>query len=262
MNANKVWVILVPTAILAACQAMPGKRRDAGKTSGPARMPIRLEAGDPLEGMVRHFGYLDVTRNKTDGSQEFEAAFATFDNPTDVRKVIKNFAVALPDSCETSTRARPVQIIDELNFPDDPYRFVVAGMEIPVQYKGRRYARLTPSESDNGIEYETAMSGVAATIGGIHLFNVFVRSDSLSVRIPGGADFPAVGSMAIPPVDRFTGFTWAQATESLPTRASDGTLAITPTAECNCLPAVADARFFAPPGMTAHSNCRPPFESG
>ena len=62
------------------------KAVEAAKAAMPAQTAgnqlTRIDNPAAVTGMVRHFGYLDVTRVQKDGSQEFDARFATFDTPT------------------------------------------------------------------------------------------------------------------------------------------------------------------------------------
>ena len=166
----------------------------------------RIDNPAAVTGMVRHFGYLDVTRVQKDGSQEFDARFATFDTPTPASIVLENFAVPPPDTCETSSRTSPIQIRDELDFPGHPYKFVSAGKTVPVLHDGGSYINMSREDDEGGIRYGSAMSGAAVTMGGHRLLDLFVRTADLELSIPGSTDFPAVAAIPVPNVSNLSGF--------------------------------------------------------
>jgi hypothetical protein len=170
-----------------------------------------IDPTQPQSGTVRFFGYVDVTRDREDADQEFEARFGQFDQPVPASVVVTAFAPPLPDTCETSDRQNPIEIRDELAFPNHPYKFVSAGTEVLILYNGRRYAGLEPRpETDKAnrremITYESNVDSLRATFAGFKLFDARVRVDNLSVRIPGDG-FPAFGPVSIPSVQEVSGF--------------------------------------------------------
>ena len=202
-----VLSLLCVTASLSACLAgLPG----AGESGSNAAVPIKaLSPEASVSGNVRFFGFLDVIREPSDDSQEFDARFGQFAANVPASVVHKAFSLETPDTCQRSSRSEPIEIVDELAFPGHPYRLVDAGDAITVRHRNRRYASLSRIAREDGPVYETAIAGAAATFAKIKLFNVFVRTENLTASIP-GAVFPKIGPLKIPPVSDVSGFNLSQ----------------------------------------------------
>lgn len=196
--------IVTLTAALTGCSSGSGLA-GSGAATEPAGSVKALRQGDPISGTVRFFGYLDIIREPKDDSQEMEAYFGRFDQEVPASVVRDAFDLETPDTCETSSRASPIKIVDELEFPGHPYQFVDAGDAIRINHRGRRYASLSRNTTDVGPEYETAIAGLTATFAKIKLFNVFVRTENLTAVIP-GAVFPTMGPLKIPAVSEVDDF--------------------------------------------------------
>jgi len=191
-------------AVLTGCSSGSSGLGVSRAASDPAANVKVLRSGDPISGNVRFFGYLDIIRLANDDSQEMEARFGRFDAEVPAGVVRDAFDLEAPDTCETSSRVKPIEIVDELAFPGHPYQIVDAGDAIRINHRSRRYASLSRDTGDDGPAYVTAMSGLKATFAKIKLFSVFVRTANLTAVVP-GAVFPKMGPLKIPAVSEVDG---------------------------------------------------------
>ncbi len=193
--------------------SLSGCLSGASKSSPVSAAAVQeIDPAQPITGVVRFFGYVDVTRDLEDGDQEFEARFGQFTQPIPASVVMEAFATPEAGSCETSTRAKPIVIRDELAFPGNPYQFVSAGPTVRLMHRGRKYTELEPlREAADGdprgemITYEQNVDSLGVTFGGLKLFDAQVRTGNLQVLITGD-QFPAFGPVAVPEVSELKGF--------------------------------------------------------
>lgn len=203
MNRQIVMMALLP--VLTASCVLPEKSMDsAASASSIQLLDPKHPTGSQL-GAIRFLGYLDVTREPKDESQEFDARFLRFEKAVPVDIVMEALAEPDPDICETSDKVKPIVIRDELEFPGYPFQFVDAGDAVAVRVNNRRYASLSRTRLDDGPAYETAVSGLGMRFAKIRLLDVFVRTEGLSVHVT-GAEFPSFGPVEIPAVSKVAGF--------------------------------------------------------